>query len=273
MLAGGQSLVPMLHMRLMRPEVLVDINAIPELDGIAVSNGCTAFGARVRYSAIETSALVAERLPLLASHGPARRRSPGPEPRHDRRQPRPGRPGRRDRRSPAWRSAPRSWLAARDGSREIADRASSSLGPYTTALEPDELLVEVRFPRCPRGGSRSSSSPGATTTSPCSASPRPRVAATAGWRRVRLALARRRRPAAARRPRRRARWRVEPARARRRRGRGAVLAGDRAARRHARVGRATGATCAAVHAGACSRDRRRDEAERRDLTPSRSGSP
>ena len=64
-LAGGQSLAPMLNMRLWRPEALVDINDIDDLDGIDVHGERTVLGTLVRYSTVERSALLAERLPLL----------------------------------------------------------------------------------------------------------------------------------------------------------------------------------------------------------------
>ena len=65
-LAGGQSLVPLLNMRLMRPAAVVDINRVPGLDGIEVGDGVVRIGALARYSTLERSALVQERLPLLA---------------------------------------------------------------------------------------------------------------------------------------------------------------------------------------------------------------
>lgn len=64
-LAGGQSLVPMLNMRLWRPEALVDINEIDSLDHVDVAGGRTTLGGLVRYSTVERSALLAERHPLL----------------------------------------------------------------------------------------------------------------------------------------------------------------------------------------------------------------
>ena len=64
-LAGGQSLLPMMNMRLWRPEALIDINALTELAEIAADGDETRIGALVRYSTLEFSPLVAERLPLL----------------------------------------------------------------------------------------------------------------------------------------------------------------------------------------------------------------
>jgi carbon-monoxide dehydrogenase medium subunit len=65
-LAGGQSLVPMLNMRLWRPSALIDINEVDELDDVRVNGERTVLGSLVRYSTLERSELIAERLPLLA---------------------------------------------------------------------------------------------------------------------------------------------------------------------------------------------------------------
>ena len=65
-LAGGQSLVPLLNMRLARPAVLVDVNRVPGLDGIEAANGTVRVGALVRQRALERSPLTPERLPLVA---------------------------------------------------------------------------------------------------------------------------------------------------------------------------------------------------------------
>jgi len=64
-LAGGQSLGPLLNMRLARPAVLVDVNAIPDLKTIAASETTIRLGATVRQREAERSPLVARRLPLM----------------------------------------------------------------------------------------------------------------------------------------------------------------------------------------------------------------
>jgi len=64
-LAGGQSLVPMLNFRLARPQVLVDINRIEELSYISESDGGIRIGALTRQRALEISALVKARCPIL----------------------------------------------------------------------------------------------------------------------------------------------------------------------------------------------------------------
>ncbi len=66
-LAGGQSLMPMMNMRLWRPPALVDINHVPNLDGVDVDGDDTVLGALLRYNTIETSPVIAHRLPLIAA--------------------------------------------------------------------------------------------------------------------------------------------------------------------------------------------------------------
>ena len=65
-LAGGQSLVPMLAMRLARPTHLVDLNGVGGLSGIGERDGAVTFGALTREREAESSSLVAERVPLMA---------------------------------------------------------------------------------------------------------------------------------------------------------------------------------------------------------------
>ena len=64
-LAGGQSLMPMMNMRLWRPDALVDINGLTDLAEHTTEGDETRIGALVRYSTLEFSPLVAERLPLV----------------------------------------------------------------------------------------------------------------------------------------------------------------------------------------------------------------
>ena len=65
-LAGGQSLIATLNMRLSSPDLLVDINAVPGLDGIAVKDGMLEIGALVRHAQAERSDVVARHAPLIA---------------------------------------------------------------------------------------------------------------------------------------------------------------------------------------------------------------
>jgi CO/xanthine dehydrogenase FAD-binding subunit len=69
-LAGGQSLVPALNMRLLRPTVVVDLNFAAGLDGITQEDGSIRVGALVRQAAAERSELVRGECPLLAESLP-----------------------------------------------------------------------------------------------------------------------------------------------------------------------------------------------------------
>ncbi|MDJ0391177.1 FAD binding domain-containing protein [Roseomonas sp. E05] len=69
-LAGGQSLLPMLNMRLARPRVLVDIMRIPGLDGVAVEKGSLRIGAAARQAALLARPGLAAEQPLLAEAMP-----------------------------------------------------------------------------------------------------------------------------------------------------------------------------------------------------------
>src|SRR5205814_8805414 len=66
-LAGGQSLIPLLALRLARPAVLIDINGVTELSGISRADGWLAIGAMTREYQAEESAAVASDVPLLAA--------------------------------------------------------------------------------------------------------------------------------------------------------------------------------------------------------------
>jgi CO/xanthine dehydrogenase FAD-binding subunit len=70
LLAGGQSLVPALNMRLARPTMLVDLNRVPGLERIDEENGDIRIGALVRQSTAERTRLVRERCLLLAESLP-----------------------------------------------------------------------------------------------------------------------------------------------------------------------------------------------------------
>jgi carbon-monoxide dehydrogenase medium subunit/6-hydroxypseudooxynicotine dehydrogenase subunit alpha len=64
-LAGGQSLVPLLNFRLARPEVLVDVNGLQELSYLRREEGSLRIGALTRHAALERSRLAADHWPLL----------------------------------------------------------------------------------------------------------------------------------------------------------------------------------------------------------------
>ena len=66
LLAGGQSLMATLNMRLSQPSILIDLNGIPGLDGIALHDGDVAIGALVRHAAAAKSDVIARHTPLIA---------------------------------------------------------------------------------------------------------------------------------------------------------------------------------------------------------------
>jgi carbon-monoxide dehydrogenase medium subunit len=147
LLAGGQSLVPMLNLRLARPAVVVDLNRIPGLDAIAVSDDSIALGALARASAVERADDVAGALPvvrealLLVGHPQIRNRTTMG-----------GNLAHSDPASelPAVFAAldGRITLASRDGRRTLRWDEFFQ-GVFTTARRPDEMAVEVELPRAP----------------------------------------------------------------------------------------------------------------------------
>ena len=143
-LAGGQSLLPMMAMRLARPAVLVDLARVPGLDGVERRDGELVTGTMVRQRTLERRPELARELPLVAAalpfvgHREVRNRGTvGGSIAH------------------ADPSAELSLVAAvlgatlrvrgHDGSREVAG-AEFAVGPFQTALHDEELLVEVRWP-------------------------------------------------------------------------------------------------------------------------------
>jgi carbon-monoxide dehydrogenase medium subunit len=147
-LAGGQSLVPMLNMRLMRPSALVDINDLgDELGRIETDGAETVVGALVRYAELERSSLVSERLPLLARVA----RYIGDRAVRNR-----GTLGGALAQSDPTGEMPLACLAL--DARVVVRSARGDrvlgigdffAGAYANALEPDELIVAVRFPIAP----------------------------------------------------------------------------------------------------------------------------
>jgi carbon-monoxide dehydrogenase medium subunit len=69
-LAGGQSLMPTLNMRLSEPKLLIDINRLSALEGIALGDGEVRIGALARHVEVANSPVVAEHLPLIAEAMP-----------------------------------------------------------------------------------------------------------------------------------------------------------------------------------------------------------
>jgi CO/xanthine dehydrogenase FAD-binding subunit len=149
-LAGGQSLLPLLNFRLARPEVLIDLNPILELQYVQPQDGELRVGAMTRLRTLERSPLLGDRWPIVAealpqvAHAPIRNRGTFG-----------GGLAHADAAAElcAVSLALDATLVARslaEGEREL--RAENFfVGPYATALEPDEVLTEVRLPAPPQG--------------------------------------------------------------------------------------------------------------------------
>lgn len=142
-LAGGQSLVTALNMRLSAPGLLVDLNAIPGLAGVTEADGVVRIGAMTRHRDVGT-ALVRERLPLLAAalphiaHPAIRNRGTIG-----------GSVALADPASewPACCLAARATIVVQGPAAERRIAAEDFfLGLYTTALEPGEIVTAIEFP-------------------------------------------------------------------------------------------------------------------------------
>jgi carbon-monoxide dehydrogenase medium subunit len=143
-LAGGQSLVPMLALRLTRFDHLVDLNRVPELAGVRRDNGHVVVGACTRQRVMERDELVQRDLPLVARATPLighfqirNRGTVG------------GSIAHADSASelPAVALALDAELeAAKTGSSRRIPAADFFQGTWTTALEEDEVLTAVHFP-------------------------------------------------------------------------------------------------------------------------------
>ena len=146
-MAGGQSLMPLMNMRLVRPSVVVDINRVEGASAIKPWGSGVAFGATSRQRALEWDPLIGERLPILkmaAGHiGHPQIRSRGTI------------CGSIAHADPA-AELPAVALAL-DAQMEVqATRGRRSIAAVdffvdylTTSLQPDEILVETRFPGSP----------------------------------------------------------------------------------------------------------------------------
>ena len=92
-LSGGYSLIPLIKLRLAQPALLVDIQAITGLDGIAEDAAGLHIGSRATHRQIHENALVVDHYPLIHDVSRRHRRPAGPQLGHDRRLGRPRGPG------------------------------------------------------------------------------------------------------------------------------------------------------------------------------------
>jgi CO/xanthine dehydrogenase FAD-binding subunit len=143
-LAGGQSLVPMLNFRLARPALLVDLNAIADLDHLRHADGVLRIGALTRQATVERSELIERRWPLLVQavrlvgHAAIRSR---------------GTVGGSVAHADPVAELPAALLAldarfrvASLRGERILSASEFFLGPLKTALDSDELLIEIEVP-------------------------------------------------------------------------------------------------------------------------------
>jgi len=146
-LAGGQSLIPMLNFRLAHPGVVVDVNRLTDLAYVRQHDGGVAVGTLARQHAVERSELVRARVPVVAEacrfigHAPIRHRGTFG--------------GNLAHADPA--SELPAVMVALEAEMAVASRAGSRaipagqffIGPLTTALQPGEMLTEIRIPAAP----------------------------------------------------------------------------------------------------------------------------
>ena len=144
LLAGGHSLLPMMKLRLARPETLVDINGLADLDYIRVEGDAIAIGAMTRHAELLDSAILAEHYrifadaerviadPIVRNRGTIGGSLCQADPSED---------------LSAVCSALRATAVVRSagGTRNVAMR-DFHLGPYESAVGDGEILVEVRLP-------------------------------------------------------------------------------------------------------------------------------
>lgn len=143
-IAGGQSLVPMMNLRLAQPAEVIDLGDLAGLEAIRETGGWIEVGARVRHQVVADDELVRRRCPLLAEaaagighHAIRQRGTLGGSLAHA---------------DPAAQLplvavtlGAEIELASRRGRRTVA-ASDFFLSVMTTALEPDELIVAARFP-------------------------------------------------------------------------------------------------------------------------------
>jgi aerobic carbon-monoxide dehydrogenase medium subunit len=149
--AGGHSLIPMMKLRLAQPEALVDINDLTELDYIRLDGGDLAIGAMTRHNALLGSALVAEHYaifadaerviadPVVRNRGTIGGSLCQADPSEDL--------------SAAFAAVRASVVIAGPGGRRTVPVREFHQGPYETVVDDGELLLEVRVPIRPGGGS------------------------------------------------------------------------------------------------------------------------
>ena len=148
-LAGGQSLIPLLALRLARPAVLIDINGIDELSGVSATEGWVGVGAMTREYVAEESQTVADAVPLLAAALPLIG--------HEAIRSRGTIGGSLAHADPAAeqpdvaRALDAEFVVRGPAGERVIPAAQWFEAYLTTSRQPDELLLEVRFPTAGQG--------------------------------------------------------------------------------------------------------------------------
>ncbi len=153
-LAGGQSLVPAMNFRMALPSALIDLNNIPELSYIKpASDGGVLIGAMTRDSQVEFNALVAKAAPMVketmphVAHPQIRNRGTFGG-LHAHADPTAQIP------AVTWALGAKMLVRSKDGEHWV-DASEFYWGPFTPAIEPNELLVEVALPPMPKNSGSS----------------------------------------------------------------------------------------------------------------------
>jgi aerobic carbon-monoxide dehydrogenase medium subunit len=148
-LAGGQSLIPLLALRLAHPVVLIDINGIDELSGVSAADGWVTIGATTREYVAEESGTVADAVPLLAAALPLIG--------HEAIRSRGTIGGSLAHADPAAelpavaRALDAEFVVRGQSGERVVPAADWFEGYLMTSRRPDELLAEVRFPAARAG--------------------------------------------------------------------------------------------------------------------------
>jgi carbon-monoxide dehydrogenase medium subunit len=151
-MAGGQSLIPLMRLRFAQPGMVVDIGRLPDMKGVARQDGRLRIGALVRHVDIERSRELAGILPILpeAAHWIA-------DPLVRNQGTMAGSVCHADP-SGDWGSVMLAlgaeFVARSESGERVIHAADFFRGPFTTALKPDEILTEIRIPLAsgPAGG-------------------------------------------------------------------------------------------------------------------------
>ena len=148
-LAGGQSLVPLINMRMAQPSVLIDLNRCPELAYLREEDGMLVSGPMTRQRELELSETVRAACPLIAKamphmgHATIRNRgTAGGSLSHA--DPSAELPG-------VALALDAEMIAGGPNGRRTVPATEFFFAELTTALEPDEMLCEIRFPEAPAG--------------------------------------------------------------------------------------------------------------------------